>query len=80
MAHAQQVQFCSSTRDRLPQFFTGALVLDVGALDINGNNQYICDADCVYLAHDAGPGKNVDLITPAHNLDLSDSTEKGIFV
>ncbi len=38
MAHGQQQQFMQNVRDRFPEKFSGVRVLDVGSLDINGNN------------------------------------------
>jgi len=74
MAHPQQARFCASVREKYPDFFSGSLVLDIGSLDINGNNQFLFDADCLYIGLDLAPGKNVDLVTPAHLLGLPDAT------
>jgi SAM-dependent methyltransferase len=69
MAHQQQREFCESVKKALPHFFSGRLVLDVGSLDINGNNQYLFDR-CLYLGVDLAEGRNVDLATMAHELKL----------
>lgn len=74
MAHTQQALFCTSVRDKFPAFFSGSLVLDVGSLDINGNNQFLFDDSCCYIGVDLTPGPNVDVLTPAHLLGLPDST------
>ncbi len=74
MAHSQQIHFCKMVRKKFPQFFSRVFALDIGSLDINGNNQYLFDSDCLYLGLDLAPGRNVDLITPAHNLKLPDCT------
>ena len=73
MAHEQQVNFCKSVKQRFPDFFHGRFVLDIGSLDINGNNQYLFD-DCLYLGIDLLPGKNVDLAITGHNLQLPDES------
>ena len=73
MAHQQQIDFCNSVKQLLPYFFYNRLVLDIGSLDINGNNQYLFD-DCLYLGVDLLPGKNVDLITKGHALNLPDES------
>jgi SAM-dependent methyltransferase len=73
MAHQQQIDFCNSVKKLLPQFFSGRFVLDIGSLDINGNNQYLFD-DCLYLGVDLLPGRNVDLTTKGHELDLPDES------
>ncbi len=74
MAHMQQKDFCEQVKHDFPQYFTGVLVLDIGSLDINGNNQYLLDADCVYLGIDVAQGKNVDIVCQAYLLKLPDST------
>lgn len=38
MAHAQQKIFCLSIKQKLPEYFKIKFVLDIGSLDINGNN------------------------------------------
>ena len=73
MAHQQQIDFCKSVKQELPAFFFNRFVLDVGSLDVNGNNQYLFE-DCLYLGVDLLPGKNVDLISQAHRLGLPDES------
>jgi hypothetical protein len=46
MAHQAQQDFCNSVRQLFPDHFRGKTVLDVGSLDINGNNRYLF-TDCV---------------------------------
>lgn len=74
MAHLQQQKFCESIKERFPQFFTGVMVLDIGSLDINGNNQYLFDIESLYLGVDVAQGRNVDVVSAAHLLDLPDAT------
>lgn len=69
MAHPEQIEFCKQVKKRHPQFFKGKTVIDVGSLDINGNNRYLFQSfynPCKYLGIDIVPGKNVDLVAPAH--------------
>lgn len=73
MAHKQQIDFCLGVKQKFPEYFEGSLVLDVGSLDINGNNQYLFK-DCYYLGIDLLPGKNVDIVIEGHNLALPDET------
>jgi len=40
-------------------------VLDVGSLDINGNNRYLFE-NCRIVGIDIGPGPNVDVAVPCH--------------
>ncbi len=41
MAHTQQQDFCIGVRKRYPNRFENARVLDIGSLDINGNNRFL---------------------------------------
>lgn len=74
MAHTQQANFCHSVKNYFPQYFNGVLVLDIGSLDINGNNQFLFSEDSLYLGVDVAAGRNVDIITPGHLLNLPPST------
>ena len=74
MAHPQQQAFCETVKARFPQYFSGTMVLDIGALDINGNNQVLFDAETLYLGLDIAEGRNVDIICPGHELGLPDAT------
>lgn len=68
MSHQSQLDFVSSVRTKFPKAFNGAKVLEVGSLNINGTVRIFFD-DCDYLGIDLGPGKDVDLVTPAHGLE-----------
>lgn len=65
MAHRQQIQYCNKIKSKYPKFFDGCSVLDVGSLDINGNNKYLF-SNFTYIGIDIGPGRNVDVVTRAH--------------
>jgi SAM-dependent methyltransferase len=73
MAHVEQIKFCKKIQNLFPEQFQNRLVLDVGSLDINGNNKYLFD-NCVYLGLDIGEGKNVDIISKGHELTIPDNT------
>lgn len=45
--------------------FKNKRVLDIGSLDINGNNRYLFE-DCEYIGIDIGAGKNVDVVCRGH--------------
>ena len=60
MAHQAQQEYCKSVKNRFPHLFTGS-VLDVGSMDINGNNRYLFD-NFDYTGIDIGQGKNVDFV------------------
>jgi hypothetical protein len=61
MAHQQQFDFVKSVRDKFPESFNKAKVLEVGSLDINGSVRQFF-TDCDYLGIDVGEGKGVDLV------------------
>ena len=65
MAHPQQQRYVSSVKTRFPHFFKNGRVLDVGSLDINGNNRGFF-YNCIYTGLDIAPGPNVDVVSPAH--------------
>ncbi|GIU65913.1 class I SAM-dependent methyltransferase [Candidatus Phycosocius spiralis] len=73
LAHEEQKQFCLSVKQKFPDFFRDKWVLDIGSFDINGNNQYLF-TQCGYLGLDLLPGKNVDLVSTGHELQLPDAT------
>ena len=41
MAHHAQRLFFTRVKHRFPERFDGCSVLDIGSLDINGNNRYL---------------------------------------
>lgn len=73
MAHIQQAEFCREVKQRFPEFFFNRMVLDVGSLDINGNNQFLFEY-CQYIGIDLAPGRNVDFVTKGHELALPDES------
>lgn len=73
MAHHQQAEFCRSVKERFPDFFRDRMVLDIGSLDINGNNQFLFE-ECLYLGVDLAPGRNVDFVVKGHELALPDAS------
>ena len=66
MAHPHQIQFCKYVKSILPNKFTNVQVLDMGSMDINGNNRYLFEGDYSYTGIDIGPGRNVDVICRGH--------------
>ena len=65
MAHPEQATFCKSVKDKHPEMFSDVDVLDVGSLDINGNNRYLFSS-YTYTGIDIGEGKNVDVVSKGH--------------
>jgi len=72
MAHYQQQEYCRKIKNRFPQYFTGKKVLDIGSLDINGNNRFLL-SDCDYFGLDVGEGSNVDIVAVGHQYDAPDN-------
>lgn len=68
MAHIEQAHFCESVKRRFPDKFTNVSVLDIGSLDINGNNRYLFE-NYSYVGVDLGEGRNVDVICRGHEYD-----------
>ncbi len=70
MAHIQQIEYCSRIRDKFPERFNNAFVLDIGSLDINGNNRYLF-TNPTYIGIDIGEGNNVDFVCKGHEYKSS---------
>lgn len=73
MAHTEQIEFCKKIQKLFPEQFENVLVLDIGSLDINGNNNYLF-SNSIYLGVDIAEGNNVDIISKGHELDLPSDT------
>jgi SAM-dependent methyltransferase len=65
MAHREQREWCELVKYAHDEFFVGTSVLDIGSLDINGNNRYLFE-QCNYTGIDIGEGKNVDVVCSGH--------------
>ena len=65
MAHTEQANYFKTIRNRFPGRFNGVDVLDIGSLDINGNNRYLF-SNYSYTGVDLGPGNNVDVVSRGH--------------
>ncbi len=73
MSHQSQLDFVHRISVRFPEKFMECKVLEVGSLNINGTVR-IFFKNCDYLGIDVGPGKDVDLVCPAHELDTPHNT------
>lgn len=73
MAHKEQKDYFLEIKKKFPQKFKDTKVLDIGSLDINGNNRHLFE-DCEYLGLDIAEGKNVDVISLAHEYNDADSS------
>lgn len=65
MAHQEQKDFLTYVKNKFPNKFKNCRVLDIGSLDINGNNRYLF-SDYEYIGLDIGEGKNVDIVCRGH--------------
>jgi SAM-dependent methyltransferase len=65
MAHQSQRDYFFKIKNKFPNLFRNQKVLDVGSLDINGNNRMFFD-NCEYYGLDVAPGPNVDIICYVH--------------
>ena len=65
MAHKEQIDFCKSVKEKYPLKFKYCSVLDIGSMDINGNNRYLFE-DYTYTGIDLAEGPNVDVVGYAH--------------
>lgn len=65
MAHQAQIDFCTKVKNMFADKFKDADVLDIGSMDINGNNRYLFE-NSKYLGIDLGEGRNVDLVCKGH--------------
>lgn len=70
--HIEQKQWCESIKKNFSSFFEDVIVLDVGSLDINGNNRYLFDEKSRYIGVDVVPGLNVDIVSQCHKLTFPD--------
>lgn len=71
MSHQQQREFLLKIRSIFPDKFNNCNVLDIGSLDINGNNRYLFK-NYTYTGIDIGPGKNVDIVCRGHEFTTSE--------
>lgn len=65
MAHISQTEWCMKLKNDYPKYFVNKRVLDIGSLDINGNNKSLF-VNCDYVGLDVVKGKNVDVVSIAH--------------
>jgi hypothetical protein len=73
MAHLEQQTYLTKIKNKFPTLFTNCSVLDIGSLDINGNNRHLFSENYSYTGVDIGPGPNVDVICKGHEFQ-SEST------
>jgi len=73
MAHVQQERFVEFVKYFFPNFFSGANVLEVGSLDVNGTiRRYF--KDCNYTGIDIAEGPGVDVVCQGQAYDAPAGT------
>jgi len=65
MAHKAQKEWCLYIKEKFNKYFSDKRVLDIGSMDINGNNKHLFE-NCEYIGLDVIEGKNVDVVSIAH--------------
>ena len=65
MAHKAQFDYVQKIKSLYPSSFSNSVVYDFGSLDINGSNKEHFE-NSTYTGIDIGEGKNVDVISKAH--------------
>jgi hypothetical protein len=65
MAHQAQQDFFLRLKKTHPKKFKNCSVLDIGSLDINGNNRFLFE-NYTYIGVDVGDGPNVDVVSKGH--------------
>ncbi len=68
MAHKTQIEWCKRVKKKYPECFVNKRVLDIGSLDVNGNNKGLFE-NCDYVGLDIIEGPNVDVVSIAHEFN-----------
>jgi len=71
MAHVEQTDYVKSVRDKYPENFKNASVLEVGSLNLNGSVRELF-TDCKYTGIDVGSGSGVDIVCEGQRYDAPD--------
>lgn len=79
MAHTQQQEFCKKVKNLFPEYFDNVRVLDIGSLDINGNNHFLF-TNHVYMGIDVGKGRNVNYVSLGHEYKPLDNEKYDIVI
>lgn len=72
MSHHQQLSFVNEVKQRFPDKFRDANVLEVGSLDINGSVKIFFE-NCAYIGIDIGEGPGVDIVCGGQEFSGPDS-------
>lgn len=73
MSHYQQTEFVKSVKNLLPDYFYQKNVLEFGSLNLNGSVREFF-SNCCYIGVDLGKGKDVDVVSIAHEYNMPDQS------
>jgi SAM-dependent methyltransferase len=73
MAHEEQKIFLESVKYKFSEKFKNCRVLDIGSLDINGNNRFLFEK-CEYNGNDVVYAKNVTIVSKTKDLLFESDT------
>ncbi len=71
MSHKAQKQFFESVKTAYPNMFENVRVCDCGSLDVNGSLKEMFTG-CDYTGVDIVAGRNVDVVSKVHKLDIGE--------
>ena len=74
MAHAGQLKFVEQVAGFFPAHFSGARVVEIGSLDINGSVRKLFASPARYVGVDLEPGPGVDVTCLGHEFTTDSGT------
>lgn len=69
MAHKEQLDFISNTKQKFPNYFINSSVLEVGSWNVNGTIRDFFEHPSNYIGLDIAQGKDVDVVCSGHEYD-----------
>ena len=75
MSHPEMMRFVESVKDKYPEFFEFCEVLEIGSRNVNGSVRQFFES-CRYTGIDCEDGKDVDVVTLAHNFRPHDRSHR----
>ena len=74
MAHKEQRDFFTETKNKFPQYFNNVSVIEMGSLNINGTVRDFYENVTEYVGVDLDEGPGVDLVCQAQNVNFDDES------
>lgn len=68
MAHKEQIDFVSSVKNKLPQYFNNVKTLGIGTFNVCGTEAFFFE-NSKFFGLDIGSGDGVDIVCPAQDYD-----------